>query len=279
MEAPHQPKLLVAKIFKAKYFPNGDILKAKLGSNRSYARRSIYNSLEVIQRGTRWKVGNGKMIHIWDDKWLPTPSTYKVISHRQDFNDYPMVSSLIDVDSKCWKIDLIRELFLPFEAETILKIPLSFSLPDDKIIWVGNRRGEFSIKSAYHIAVNIVDSQVIGKSSLGDVRALFWRKLWHLKLPAKIRIFARRACMNALPTMQNLRLRGVVVEEFCPLCNHSSESTSHALIHCEFVAKVWSNWSECPIKLLDSIFNISNIALELLNFGTVQDLEVLFSTA
>ena len=85
--------------------------------------------------------------------------------------------------------------------------------------------------------------------------------------------------MNALPTMQNLRLRGVVVEEFSPLCNHSSESTSHALIHCEFAAKVWSNQFECPIKLLDSILDISDIALELLNFGTVQDLEVLFSTA
>ena len=46
---------LVAKIFKAKYFPNGDILKAKLRSNLSYAWRSIYNSLEVIRRGTRWR--------------------------------------------------------------------------------------------------------------------------------------------------------------------------------------------------------------------------------
>ena len=219
------------------------------------------------------------MIHIWDDKWLPTLSTYKVISHPQNFNDYPMVSSLIDDDSKCWKVDLVRELFLPFEAETILNIPLSFSLLNDKIIWVGNKRGEFFVKNVYHIAVNIVHSQVVGESSLGDVRAPLWRKLWHLNLPTKIRIFAWRACMNALPTMQNLQLSGVVVEEFCPLCNHSSESTSHALIHCEFAAKVWSNWFECPIKLLDSIFDISNIALELLNFGIVQDLEVFFSTA
>jgi len=94
-----------------------------------------------------------------------------------------------------------------------------------------------------------------------------------------IQEFSLRACMNALPTMQNLRLRGVAMEEFCPLCNLSNESTYHALIHCEFAAKVWSNWTECPIKLLDSIFDISFIALELLNFGTVQDLEVLFSTA
>ena len=102
--------------------------------------------------------GKWQMIHIWDDKWLPTPITYKVISHTQDFDDYPMVSSLINDDSKSWKVNLVRELFLPFEAETILRILLSFSLPDDKIIWVGSRRGELSVKSTYHIAVNIVDT-------------------------------------------------------------------------------------------------------------------------
>ena len=218
------------------------------------------------------------MIQIWDDKQLPTPITYKVISHPQDFEDYPMVSSPSDDDSKSWKVNLVRELFLPFEVETILRILLRFSLPDDKIIQVGNRRGELSVKSAYHIAVNIVDTQAIGGSSLGDVRAPLWRKLWHLNLPAKIKIFAWRACMNALPTMQNLRSGGVVVEVSCPFCNHCCESTSHASIHCDLVSNVWSNQTECLIKLLDSIFDISDIALELLNFGIIQDLEVLFFT-
>ena len=74
-----------------------------------------------------------------------------------------MVSSLIDDDSKCWKVNLVRELFLPFEVETILTIPLSFSLPDDKIIWVGNRRGEFSVKSAYHIAATLLILKLLVK--------------------------------------------------------------------------------------------------------------------
>ena len=36
-----------------------------------------------------------------------------------------MVSSLIDNDTKWWKVDVVRSIFLPFEANTILKIPLS----------------------------------------------------------------------------------------------------------------------------------------------------------
>ena len=94
------PHSLVARIYKAKYFPHGDVLNSQLGSNPSYAWRSIFNGLEVIKRGTRWRVGNGKVIHIWEDKWLPTPSTFKVISPPRIFSDFPMVSTFIDSESR-----------------------------------------------------------------------------------------------------------------------------------------------------------------------------------
>ena len=74
------PDSLVARVLKSRYFLTGDILNAKLGNSPSYSWRSIHSSLEVIRMGTRWRVRNGKLIHIWHDKWLPTPSTYKVIS-------------------------------------------------------------------------------------------------------------------------------------------------------------------------------------------------------
>ena len=64
----------------------------------------------------------------------------------------------IDEETRRWKADLIRTLFLPFEADTILRIPLSYSLPDDNIVWLANRRGEFSVKSAYYVALHIVEN-------------------------------------------------------------------------------------------------------------------------
>ena len=128
------PKSLIARVLKARYFPTGNILSASLGSSPSYSWRSIFNSLCVIRKGSRWRVGNGKQIHIWEDKWLPTPSTHKVISPPTSTPIYPMVSSLIDTDTKRWRSEIIRSTFLPFEADTILKIALSHSLPDDKLI-------------------------------------------------------------------------------------------------------------------------------------------------
>jgi len=85
-------------------------------------------------------VGNGKMIHIWDDKWLPTPTTYKVLSPQKDFGDFPMVLALINVDTRSWRKDRLDNIFLPFEVETILNIPINHHLLEDSIIWVGNKK-------------------------------------------------------------------------------------------------------------------------------------------
>ena len=110
------PSSLAARILKVKYFSFCDILHANLGSSPSFAWRSIFNSLEVLRSGTRWRVGNGRLIHIWDDKWLPNLSTYKVISSPRPLEDYPMVSSLIDPMTRWWKMETVRALFFPFEV-------------------------------------------------------------------------------------------------------------------------------------------------------------------
>ena len=113
-----------------------------------------------------------------------------------------MVSALIDKDTRRWKVDLVKSLFLPFEANIILNLPLSYNLPEDKIIWVGNRKGDFKVKSAYYIALNVVETKEEGESSEGDSKA--WKKIWHLNIPEKIKIFSWRAYVNGLPTMVNL---------------------------------------------------------------------------
>ena len=119
------PCSLIARIYKAKYFPYSDILGAKLGCNPSYAWQSIFNSLAVVKRGTRWRVGNGKMIHIWEDKWLPTPTTHKICSPQQDIGDFPMVSSLIDDDTRCWRVDWVKRFFSPLKLISFWTFPLA----------------------------------------------------------------------------------------------------------------------------------------------------------
>ena len=113
-------------MYKARYFPNRDILNASLGNTPSYAWRSICKSIEIIQEGTRWRVGNGKTIHIWDNRRLPTPTTYKVIYPRKDFGDFAMVLALIVQDIRRWRKESLDRIFLAFKVENIFSILIPY---------------------------------------------------------------------------------------------------------------------------------------------------------
>ena len=88
-----------------------------------------------------------------------------------------MVLALIDYGTRRWKVDLIKSIFLPFEAKTILNIPISYNLPEEKIIWAAKKKGVFSVKSAYYVALNLVDSSEEGESSYGNPKEQLWKKV------------------------------------------------------------------------------------------------------
>lgn len=56
---------------------------------------------------------------------------------------------------------------------------------------------------------------------------VFWKKLWRLPTPHKVRHFAWRACRDILPTKDNLQQRRVLSENLCDECGTVTESSSH----------------------------------------------------
>ena len=134
---------------------NGNFLNAALSSNPSYTWRSILSAQSIVKQGVCWRVGNGKDIRIWGDKWLPRGSSFEVISPRLFLHQDTRVSELIHTERKSWKEEVIRQLFLPVDAETILGIPLSIRLPGDRIIWAETNNGYFTIRSAYKVAMKL----------------------------------------------------------------------------------------------------------------------------
>ena len=89
-----------------------------------------------------------------------------------------MVSSLIDENTIWWKPDLVNSLFLHFEDNEILKIPLSHNLPEDLLIWMGNKRGSFIVKSVYHVAKELLDGGTARENSSNHQASPFWKKIW-----------------------------------------------------------------------------------------------------
>lgn len=110
---------LVATILREKYFRGSNFLSARFGHNPSYAWRSIVNAREVLDKGLFWRVGNGKSIRIWGDKWLSIPSSYQIQSHVVGLDPEAKVSSLIDQATGGWNVPLIRASFDVVKADTI----------------------------------------------------------------------------------------------------------------------------------------------------------------
>ena len=62
---------LRARVLRAKYYPNNDILSAALVANMSYNWRSILKGLEIVKEGYIWRIGSGERARIWIDPWIP----------------------------------------------------------------------------------------------------------------------------------------------------------------------------------------------------------------
>ena len=94
------------------------------------------------------------------------------------------------------------------------------------------------MKSAYYIALTMINSLGSEECSHGDPRTPVWKQIWQLKIPPKIRIFTWKACVNALPTMLNLRKKGVNTDGMCLVCGLEAESIPYALFECGVVKEI-----------------------------------------
>ncbi|GMN47032.1 hypothetical protein TIFTF001_016222 [Ficus carica] len=84
-----------------------------------------------------------------------------------------------------------------------------------------------------------MESKRSESSSIVNSDVSWWRKMWSLPVPPKVRLFVWRAFHEILPTMVSLRHRGIDCDVICPRCKDVMESTSHAIFDCPTSQAVW----------------------------------------
>nr|DAD38880.1 TPA_asm: hypothetical protein HUJ06_013202 [Nelumbo nucifera] len=103
--------------------------------NLAMVAKQGWNILSNLDKGCRWRIGNGQHIRVWDDPWLKEMGNFK--------DDLPRVEGLEDIvvlylrilGHKEWDVEMIHELFGPRDASAILNIPLSYATQGDWLIW------------------------------------------------------------------------------------------------------------------------------------------------
>ncbi|TXG60113.1 hypothetical protein EZV62_014686 [Acer yangbiense] len=99
----------------------------------------------------------------------------------------------------------------------------------DSWLWHFDKKGTFFVRSAYKVAWNL---QNTSEASSSSVSPSWWKRLWLLNLPCKVKIFLWKACREILPTKLLLFKRGIADSFDCNFCGDHAESVDHALWGC-----------------------------------------------
>ncbi|CAM8982614.1 unnamed protein product [Rhodiola kirilowii] len=145
-----------------------------------------------------------------------------------------------------------------FEALKILRFGVWWSESENKYRWKGESSGVFTVKSAYKMALKVhslEENTEVGQSNTRETQG-FWKNLWSLKVPARVKIFVWRLYYDCLPTTRNLLIRGCEVIDKCYLCDRPGENAIHVFKNCwwtrslfncfDIPATVWCNLCDSP---------------------------------
>nr|XP_023916712.1 uncharacterized protein LOC112028271 [Quercus suber] len=241
-----------------------EILEAPECASGSYAWSNLLKGREVLWRGARWRVGNGESIKIWDYPWLPSLVHPRVLSPVIDGLHEATVNYLINPMNRSWDSDVVAGFFTPLEADLILKIPLSPTNVEDKLIWPHVPNGVYTVKSGYRFLVQ----EKAGPRPSHQVQAdspNIWRRIWGLSVPNKVKNFLWRACKEALPMKTNLMRRKVLAKYICCHCNLRAEDGFHALWDCAALSAIWEVdmlWLLCRSKKFSNFYELACFVLE-----------------
>jgi len=146
----------VGKIFQEKYYREKGFLEANLGTRPSFAWQSILSANNLVEGGTIWRVGNGNQIRVWKDRWLSSYHSNKVQAPINLLHKDATVSELINPEINWWNIPVVEHIFPQEVADQICGMAISPRTNQDKLIWAATSTGVFSVSSAYHLQLDIM---------------------------------------------------------------------------------------------------------------------------
>lgn len=127
------PDSLLARLLKSRYFNDVDFLVSSTGTRPSYGWTSIMFGCELLKKGLKKMVGNGKPIRVWNDYWIEDNRARCPWMMNPIINLDLLVTDLIDIRSKTWNREKLEENFFPGDVNLILNLTPALDAED---LWV-----------------------------------------------------------------------------------------------------------------------------------------------
>ena len=218
---------LCMDVLRSKYKVNSGWLSANSVATAAPTWRAIEEAKKLVAKGGCFIIGNGKSIQVWSNPWVPEAVNFMPQPKLEEYRKLTIkVSDLIDPTTKSWISDWVKELFAPTDARAILNMSIPMSQKEDKLVWLPDSKGRFSVKSIHNVAFAHSDCN-------GQPQAC-GSKLWKANFPERLKMLIWRISVNAIPTKANLQVRLNHVDASCRLCNADKEDSEHIFFRCPF---------------------------------------------
>ena len=119
-----------------------------------------------------------------------------------------------------------------------MAIPLCMTQQRDVFIWPHYPNGEYTVKTGYKLLCED-ENRATASAYDGSLQQSFWKCIWKIQIPYKVKTFLWRVCSKALPTKVNLKKRKVLEDDRCCICLSAQETTFHAIWSCEELEQIW----------------------------------------
>ena len=229
------PDSLCARVLKGRYYPNSDFMSASNKRNSSHTWRAILHGRETLKLGLIKRVGDGASIKIWEDPWIASNHGYRPII-RLPGATATKVEDLIDHENGTWNQEALESNFVAPDIHAIRAMPIS-NWGDDVWAWEKEKNGHFIVRSAYKILSKCAWQSDVPSSS-GETGGNFWKKLWKMAVPPKVKKFWWRVIEDFVPCRAVLLKRHIEKLPFCKFCG-KEETIIHALFQCTWARLFW----------------------------------------
>ena len=185
---------------------------------------------KLLQKGIKWRLGNGKRIKFWLDYWitreplikniwteLPQDKVHKVVSDYWTGTgwDWRSLGNYLQQDH----LEAIRAVQVYGGAGN-----------EDRLSWELTTNGDFTMAFAY---------EVDGEHDASEQIDTNWDKLWKLRGPSRWQFLLWVVRHKKLLTNSDKQARHLHATGLCDLCKARQETTLHALRDCRWISDVW----------------------------------------
>ncbi|KAJ4783797.1 RNA-directed DNA polymerase (reverse transcriptase)-related family protein [Rhynchospora pubera] len=216
---------------KGKYYQNLGFWRASNIAGTSPLWRQAMKMREFFKRNIKWQIGDGARIKVLSQPWY---TEWQIAEQACRADKRLTVDEIFDFETDQWRrAEVIRLLGLGAlnHIEQSGQKPCRTVNMRDKLVWDGNKSGNYTVKDGYECLLRRRGNQA------QEVR---WQYIWKWKhIIPKVKTFMWRLLTNGLPLAQNMHARIHSFSPRCIRCNQENEYAMHCFFFCEGSRMVW----------------------------------------